>query len=92
MTTDTKRKILEKMTKLQAQIDELEDVRFRLATSEYVSATFSSGSGSKSYTRADVGKIQEMLLFLKNELSGYRRLLSGTSSAATTHTTYFVYS
>lgn len=91
MDISQKRKILEKMAKIQAQIDELEDVRFKLASAEFVSASVSSGSGSKSYTRADVGKIQEMLRLLKKEISGYRRLLSGTS-AATTHATYIVYS
>lgn len=91
MDINQKRKILAKIQKLQTQIEELEDVRIRLASAEYVSASTSSGTGSKSYTRADIGKITDALADLRKSLKSCRKLLSGCGSIMTS-STYIIYS
>lgn len=81
MTVDQKRKVLIRIAALQHDIEELKRVRFEIATNGYASATMSSGSGSKSYTRLDLGKIQETIAQLTSELNGLRAALKGSSKA-----------
>ena len=79
MTIDQKRKILKTIQGLQKDIETLKDVRMRLASSEYVSASMSSGGGSKSYTRQDFGKLGEAIQQLSRELQLFRNMLATDS-------------
>lgn len=51
----------------------------KLASSEFASATLSSGSGSKSYTRNDAEKISRTLDLLRKRVRNWRKLLGGQS-------------
>lgn len=62
----------------------------KLASSEFVSATLSSGGGSKSYTRNDVEKIGKTLDLLRKRLRNWRKLLGGQSGVVPT-SIYTVY-
>lgn len=80
MTTEQQRKILERISQTQADIDALKKVRVKLATSGTASATMSSGGGSRSYTRMDISKITEAISALTSELKQLRAMLSGGST------------
>lgn len=54
-------------------------MQIRLASQEFVSATLSGGSGSKSYTRNDVEKIAKTLDLLRKRVRNWRKLLGGQS-------------
>lgn len=79
MTAVQLRKIIAKVSRLESDIEKLEEVRIRLASSEYASATISAGSGSKSYTRADLSKVDSTIKTLKRQLTCCRKLLNGES-------------
>jgi len=79
MTAVQLKKIIAKISKLETDIEKLEEVRIRLASSEYASATISAGSGSKSYTRADLSKVNATIKTLKRQLANCRKLLNGES-------------
>lgn len=51
-----------------------------LASSEFVSATLSSGGGSKSYTRQNIGQLNEAISELVKELNQYRRIVTTDST------------
>lgn len=89
MSIDQKRKILEKIKKIQDRITELEDVRFKLASSEFVSASTSSGTGSKSYSRQNLTQINDAILQLKRELKSYKRLITGDTGFKHIYTIYY---
>ena len=80
MTTEQKRKTLVRIAECQHDIAELKRVRMELATSGTASATVSGGTGSKSYTRLDLSKINELISALSKELMQLRNLLSGRSA------------
>lgn len=77
MTAVQTRKIVSRIASLSADIERLEEVRIRLASSEFASATISAGGGSKSYTRADLTKVDSTIKTLKRQLQSCRRLLGG---------------
>lgn len=77
MTAVQTRKIVSRIASLSADIERLEEVRIKLASSEFASATISAGGGSKSYTRADLTKVDSTIKTLKRQLSSCRRLLGG---------------
>ena len=79
MTTEQKRKILEKIVMLESDIDALKQVRIQLATSEYASASLASGGGSKSYTRMDIDKVSSAIKQLTSELKSVRALMKGNT-------------
>ena len=79
MTITQKRKILQSIVDLEADIAQLRQVRIKLASAEFASATLASGGGSKSYTRADVGKISATIIEMQTELKRYRKMLKETS-------------
>ena len=86
MTIDQKRQTLIRIAECQRDIGELKRVRMELATSGTASATVSGGTGSKSYTRLDLGKINELISALSRELVQLRNLLSsGTANPITSH-------
>ena len=80
MTIEQKRKTLCRIAECQRDIGELKRVRMELATSGTASATVSGGTGSKSYTRLDLGKINELIATLSRELVQLRNLLAGGTS------------
>lgn len=80
MTTEQKRKTLVRIAECQHDIAELKRVRMELATSGTASATVSGGTGSKSYTRLDLSKINELISALSKELMQLRNLLAGRSA------------
>lgn len=81
MTIDQKRKTIEKIQRVEGEILTLEDVRFRLAQAEEASVSISSGGGSRSYTRADMGKLTSAIACLKVQLRNLRKLLTGGNQA-----------
>ena len=84
MTVEKERKILQKIQTIQTEISALEDARARLATQEYVTVSMSSGSGSKSFSRQDITKIQYALNQLRKELVSLRKMLYGNATIGTT--------
>lgn len=85
MTTTQKRKILTRITEIEADIAELKKARQEVASSGYASATVSSGGGSRSYTRSDISKITEAISALTSEMKKLKALLSGGSSSIWTN-------
>ena len=75
MTTLQKRKILTRISQVEADIEELKRCRVEIAKNGYASATMSSGGGSKSYTRIDLSKITEAISALTSELKKLRAML-----------------
>lgn len=82
---------MQKIVNLESDIENLKRVRLELISSSYASATMSSGSGSKSYTRLDVDKVTNTIAQLQQELKNVRKLLKGIEPTAPT-TTYVTYS
>ena len=89
MTIDQTRKILVKISQLEEDIERLKQAQISLATQEYVSATMSSGGGSKSFSRADYTKITSLIIQLSKEITSYQRMLSGQIKD-TIHETIFL--
>ena len=86
-----KKKLLQKIVRLEHDIDQLKSVRISLASAEYASASMSSGGGSRSYTRADLSKISSTIQALETELKNTRKLLS-EQSQITPKQIYTIYS
>lgn len=80
MTINQKRKILTRIQNLERDIETLKQVRMDLASSEFVSATLSSGGGSKSYTRQNIGQLNDAISELVKELNQYRRMVTTDST------------
>lgn len=80
MTIIQKRKILTRIQNLERDIETLKQVRLDLASSEFVSATLSSGGGSKSYTRQNIGQLNETISELIKELNQYRNMIATDST------------
>lgn len=91
MTIDQKRKTLARIAECQHDIAELRRVRMEIARSGTASATLSGGTGSRSYTRLDIAKVNELLAGLTRELAQYRTMIA-TGSARGTNTIVTVYS
>ena len=85
MNITQKRKILTRITEIEADIEELKKARQEVASSGYASATVSSGGGSRSYTRSDISKITEAISALTSEMKKLREMLSGGSSSIWTN-------
>ena len=80
MTVEQKRQTLIRISQCQHDIAELKRVRMELATSGTASATVSGGTGSRSYTRLDLDKINTLISSLSKELIQLRNLLAGRSA------------
>lgn len=80
MTTVQKKKILKRIVDIEADIETLKKVRQDLLSSGYASATMSSGSGSRSYTRQDASKVSEAIAELVKELKQLRAILGNSST------------
>lgn len=85
MNITQKRKILTRITEIEADIEELKKARQEVASSGYASATVSSGGGARSYTRGDISKITEAISALTSEMKKLRALLAGGSSSIWTN-------
>lgn len=79
MSIVQKRKILTRMSELEHDIAELKRVRLEVAESGFASATVSSGGGSKSYSRIDIGKLTELISAMSAELAKLRALVAGSA-------------
>lgn len=88
MTIDQTRKILVKISQLEDDIERLKQAQISLATQEYVSATMSSGGGSKSFSRADYTKITSLIIQLSKEITSYQRMISGQRKGLPTETIF----
>ena len=77
LTTVQKRKVLQHISDLEHDIEELKRCRIEIAQTGYASASMSSGGGAKSYTRLDISKITEAISALTSELKKQRSLLKG---------------
>lgn len=75
MTTLQKRKILQRIVVVENDLEALRNARTELASSGYASATLSSGGGSRSYTRLDIGKLTEAISALTSELAQLKAML-----------------
>lgn len=67
-----------RIAECQREIGELKRARFELGMASTQSATISSGTGSKSYTRIDLPKITELINELSRELRQLRTLLTNS--------------
>lgn len=72
--TTKHRAAINRVNTLAKDIRELEDIIREVRLSGYTSASLSSGGGSKSYTRADLGTLTAELNRLKMELAAAARL------------------
>ena len=77
LTTVQKRKVLQQISDLEHDIEELKRCRLEIAQTGYASASMSSGGGAKSYTRLDISKITEAISALTSELKQLRAMLKG---------------
>lgn len=80
MTISQQRKILVRISQVEADIAELKRCRSEIAKNGYASATMSSGGGSKSYTHLDLTKITEAISALTSELKKLRAMLNKIGS------------
>lgn len=75
MTTEQKRKILQRIVDIEHDIDVLKQARTDIAVNGYASATLASGGGSRSYTRLDISKLTEAISALTSELKKLKAML-----------------
>ena len=80
MTTVQKRKVLQRMSEVEKDLEELKRCRTEIAKNGYASATMSSGGGSRSYTHLDLSKITEAISALTSELKKLRAMLKNVGS------------
>lgn len=80
MTTVQKRKVLQRMSEVEKDLEELKRCRVEIAKNGYASATMSSGGGSRSYTHLDLSKITEAISALTSELKKLRAMLKNVGS------------
>lgn len=92
METTQIRKTLKRIQTCEAEITELKAVRAELAKSEYASATMAYGGGSRSYTRADIGRISDTIKELEREIKSLRKMLASGGASTLWTTTTLVYS
>lgn len=88
MTTEQTRKLLTKIQKLESDIDTIDKTIIEIGVSGYASATLSSGSGSKSYTRQNLDQLTKLREYLSKQVAKYRKLLCGGSGIGTIYTVY----
>lgn len=61
LSTTQKRKLLQRISTVENDIEELRRCRVEIAKCGYASASLSSTGGSKTYTRIDLSKITETI-------------------------------
>lgn len=92
MTITQQRKVLQRMSEVENDIEELKRCRSEIAKNGYASATMSSGGGSKSYTHLDLSKITEAIAALTSELKQLRAMLTQGSQQSLWKNVTIVYS
>lgn len=75
MTTEQKRKILQRIAEIESDVAALKKARTEIAENGYASATLASGGGSRSYTRLDISKLTEAISALTSELKKLKQML-----------------
>jgi hypothetical protein len=91
MTVIQKKKIIQRIIQLEADVETLKQARIDAAVSGFASATISTAGGSKSYTRLTPDKITEVIDELLNELAQLRSLLvTGNARPLRTIATIYV--
>lgn len=80
MTTEQKRKILQRIVNAERDIEALKQARTDIAVNGYASATLASGGGSRSYTRLDISKLTEAISALTSELQKLKAMLKNVGS------------
>ena len=88
MTIEQARKLLIKIQTLESDIETIDKTILEIGVSGYASATLSSGSGSKSYTRASISELTNLREYLSKQIAKYRKLLNGGSCISTIYTVY----
>ena len=81
ITTEQKRKILQRIVDIEHDIDVLKQARTDIASNGYASATLASGGGSRSYTRLDISKLTEVISALTSELKKLKAMLGTNGSS-----------
>ena len=92
MDLEQSKKILKRIQACEADIETLREVRTKLGTAEFASATMSSGGGSRSYTRADFAKISTLINDLEREIIKLRKLLATAGKSGLWTTVTLIYS
>ena len=92
MTTEQKRKILQRIVVVERDIETLKEARTEIAANGYASATLASGGGSRSYTRLDVAKLTEAIASLTSELTELREMLAAPGPRGLWQNVLVVYS
>lgn len=88
MTTEQARKLLIKIQTLESDIETIDKTILEIGVSGYASATLSSGSGSKSYTRQSIDSLTNLREYLSKQIAKYRKLLNGGCGINTIYTVY----
>ena len=81
MTQTYQRRILERISEVTDDLDELRRVRREIVKGGTASASLSAGGGSKSYTRLDLGVITNLIRECEVELNKLRARLNGSDGA-----------
>lgn len=78
MTTQYKRRLLERISEVTDDLDELRRVRREIVKGGTASASLSAGGGSKSYTRLDLGVVTNLIRAAEVEINQLRARLNGS--------------
>lgn len=81
MTTTQKRKILNRISEIENELDQMKKTRSEIASGGYNSATMSSGGGSRSYTHISLREITEAISALTSELKKLKAMLSSVGGS-----------
>ena len=79
MTIAQQKKVLERISTLENDIEQMKSARTKLLCDGIASATFSFGSGSKSYTKQDADKLTSAINQMTAELTALRKMLNGSN-------------
>lgn len=91
MTTEQKRKTLQRIADIERDVAALKKARTEIAASGYASATLASGGGSRSYTRLDLSKITEAISALTSELKKLKAALRTTGQQTLWQSVHVIY-
>lgn len=92
MTIYQQKKILQRISQVEADIAAAKKTRAEIIANGYQSATMSSNGGSKSYTRMSVDQLTEAIAALTSELKQLRAMLTQNGQQTLWHNVLIVYS
>lgn len=84
--------ILKRIQAAEADVEILRQTRLEVARSGYASATISSGGGSRSYTRANLPQLTELIQQLEREIKTLRKQLATGGTGGLWRNVSIVYS